>query len=153
MVGDCCRDPAVLPQGCVLVAPSAYWRHAAQRRDPELRCARARRDEELISEIERVWQVNLQVYGADKVWRQLNREGIAVARCTVERLMRQQGLRGAMRGKSVKTTRPDPAVPCPLDRVNRQFSATRPNQLWVTGAARLHRAASSDRRERGRAPC
>ena len=113
------------------VAPSAYRRHVARQRNPELRCARARRDEMLVSEIERVWQVNLQVYGADKVWRQLNREGIAVARCTVERLMRQQGLRGAMRGKPVKTTRPDPAAPCPLDRVNRQFSATRPNQLWV----------------------
>mgnify|MGYP000846768000 FL=1 len=113
------------------VAPSAYRRHAARQRNPELRCARALRDEMLVSEIERVWQVNLQVYGADKVWRQLNREGIAVARCTVERLMRQQGLRGAMRGKPVKTTRPDPAAPCPLDRVNRQFSATRPNQLWV----------------------
>lgn len=113
------------------VAPSAYWRHAARLRNPELRSCRDRRDEELIAEIERVWQVNLQVYGADKVWRQLNREGIAVARCTVERLMRQQGLRGAMRGKPVKTTRPDPAAPCPLDRVNRQFSASRPNQLWV----------------------
>ncbi|WP_088179103.1 IS3 family transposase [Azonexus hydrophilus] len=113
------------------VAPSAYRRHVARQRNPELRCARAQRDEILVSEIERVWQVNLQVYGADKVWRQLNREGIAVARCTVERLMRQQGLRGAMRGKPVKTTRPDPAAPCPLDRVNRQFSATRPNQLWV----------------------
>ena len=95
------------------VAPSAYWRHAARQRNPELRCARALRDEMLVSEIERVWQVNLQVYGADKVWRQLNREGIAVARCTVERLMRRQGLRGAMRGKAVKTTRPDPAAPCP----------------------------------------
>jgi transposase InsO family protein len=113
------------------VAPSAYWRHAARQRNPALRSSRARRDEELSGEIERVWQVNLQVYGADKVWRQLNREGIAVARCTVERLMRQQGLRGAMRGKSVKTTHPDTAAPCPLDRVNRQFSATRPNQLWV----------------------
>ena len=98
------------------VAPSAYRRHVARQRNPELRCARARRDEMLVSEIERVWQVNLQVYGADKVWRQLNREGIAVARCTVERLMRQQGLRGAMRGKPVKTTRSDPAAPCPRVR-------------------------------------
>ena len=114
------------------VAPSAYRRHAARQRNPELRCARAQRDEMLVSEIERVWQVNLQVYGADKIWRQLNREGVAVARCTVERLMRQQGLRGAMRGKPVKTTRPDPAAPCPLDHVNRQFKATRPNELWVS---------------------
>lgn len=83
-------------------------------------------------EIERVWHANMQVYGADKVWHQLNREGIAVARCTVERLMRQQGLQGARRGKQVRTTRPDPKAPCPLDRVNRQFKANRPNQLWVS---------------------
>ena len=86
----------------------------------------------LIPEIQRVWQANLQVYGADKVWRQLQREGIAVARCTVERLMRSQGLRGAVRGKVVRTTRADPAASCPQDRVNRQFRADRPNQLWVS---------------------
>ena len=74
----------------------------------------------------------MQVYGADKVWRQLNREGVAVARCTVERLMRQQGLQGVRRGKAVRTTVPDPKAPCPLDRVNRQFRAERPNQLWVS---------------------
>lgn len=74
----------------------------------------------------------MQVYGADKVWRQLNREGIAAARCTVERLMRQQGLQGVRRGKAVRTTVPDPKAPCPLDRVNRQFRADRPNQLWVS---------------------
>jgi putative transposase len=72
------------------------------------------------------------VYGADKVWRQLQREGIQVARCTVERLMRRLGLRGAMRGKVVRTTFGDPAVPCPQDRVNRQFKADRPNQPWVS---------------------
>lgn len=113
------------------VAPSMYWRHAARLRNPELRCHRARRDERLVGEIERVWQANFRVYGADKVWRQLNREGERVARCTVERLMRRHGMRGAVRGKAVKTTRPDPALPCPRDRVNRQFSASRPNQLWV----------------------
>lgn len=86
----------------------------------------------LIPEIQRVWQANLQVYGADKVWRQLQREGIAVARCTVERLMRSQGLRGAVRGKVVRTTSADPAASCPQDRVNRQFRADRPNQLWVS---------------------
>ena len=74
---------------------------------------------------------NLQVYGADKVWRQLLREGLVVARCTVERLMRAAGLRGVRRGKSVRTTVPDAKAPCPLDRVNRQFQADRPNQLWV----------------------
>ena len=79
-----------------------------------------------------MWQANFQVYGADKVWRQLNREGVAVARCTVERLMRQQGLQGVRRGKAVRTTVPDPKAPCPLDRVNRQFRAERPNQLWVS---------------------
>ena len=113
------------------VAPSAYRRHAARQRQPQLRSARARRDETLAAEIERVWQANLRVYGADKVWRQLKREGIPVARCTVERLMRYHGLRGAVRGNPVRTTRPDPAAPCPQDRVNRQFAASRPNQLWV----------------------
>ena len=83
-------------------------------------------------ELERVWQVNLQVYGADKVWRQLNREGVAVARCTVERLMRRQGLRGVVRGKVVRTTISDSKAARPLDRVNRQFKAERPNQLWVS---------------------
>ena len=74
----------------------------------------------------------MQLYGADKVWRQLKREGLAVARCTVERLMRQQGLRGVRRGKAVRTTVADPKAACPLDRVNRQFRAERPNQLWVS---------------------
>jgi len=77
------------------VAPSAYRRAVARRRDPALRSSRTRRDEVLAGHIERVWQANLQVYGARKVWRQLQREGLGVARCTVERLMRAQGLRGA----------------------------------------------------------
>ena len=85
-----------------------------------------------MTHIERVWQANWQVYGADKVWRQMNREGIAVARCTVERLMRQLGLQGAHRGKKVRTTISDSKAPCPLDRVNRVFTAERPNQLWVS---------------------
>ena len=114
------------------VAPSAYWRHAARQRDPSLRSARARRDEFLMPHIQRVWQAHFQVYGANKVWRQLQREGIQVARCTVERLMRRLGLRGAMRGKVVRTTFGDPAAPCPQDRVHRQFKADRPNQLWVS---------------------
>lgn len=74
----------------------------------------------------------MRVYGADKVWRQLNREGVSIARCTVERLMRQQGLQGARRGKQLRTTRSDRKAACPLDRVNRQFKADRPNQLWVS---------------------
>jgi len=114
------------------IAPSGYWRHAAQQRDPSLLCARTQRDDRLIPKIQRVWHANLQVYGADKVWRQLNREGVTVARCTVERLMKHLGLAGVRRGKAVRTTLPDHAVPCPLDRVNRQFKADRPNQLWVS---------------------
>jgi len=113
------------------VAPSAYRRHAARERSPALRPARAKRDALLLPEVQRVFNQNLQVYGADKVWRQLHREGLDVARCTVERLMRRAGLRGARRGKSVRTTVPDAKAACPLDRVNRQFKADRPNQLWV----------------------
>ena len=114
------------------IAPSGYWRHAARQRIPALRSQRAQSDEALVPHIERVWRANLQVYGAKKVWRQLLREGHAVARCTVERLMRRCGLRGVIRGKVVRTTIADPKSPCPLDKVNRQFEAHRPNQLWVS---------------------
>ncbi|WP_439332986.1 IS3 family transposase, partial [Xanthomonas citri] len=114
------------------VAPSAYRKHAALLREPHKRCARVHRDEVLMPQIECVWQANMQVYGADKVWRQLAREGVVVARCTVERLMRKRGLRGVMRGKVVRTTVGDAKAPCPLDRVNRQFRAERPNHLWVS---------------------
>src|SRR5690606_6147136 len=113
-------------------APSAYRRHAAWLRDPSRRSDRARRDEQLKPQVQRVWQENHRVYGADKVWRQLNREGVVVARCTVERLMRAQGLQGVRRGKRLRTTIPDDASSRPLDRVNRQFRADRPNQLWVS---------------------
>ena len=99
---------------------------------PELQTNRAKLDAALIPQLQRVWDVNWQVYGADKVWKQMNREGIAVARCTVERLMNKQGLCGVRRGKVVRTTTPDTSAPCPLDRVNRQFTADRPNQLWVS---------------------
>ena len=114
------------------IAPSGYRRHAARSRNPALDSARARRDATLRVHIERVWLANLQVYGARKVWRQLQREGVVVARCSVERLMRGQGLRGARRGKVMRTTISDTKAPCPLDRVNRQFKAERPNQLWVS---------------------
>ena len=114
------------------IAPSAYRRHAARRRDAALLSARAKRDDALQPRIEQVWNANLQVYGADKVWKQMNREGVKVARCTVERLMRRLGLRGVMRGKVVRTTIRDHKAPCPLDKVNRQFRAERPNQLWVS---------------------
>lgn len=113
------------------IAPSAYWRYVARKRNPSLRSSRAQRDEQLCYEIERIWHVNLQVYGTKKVWHQLKREGWSVARCTVERLMRQLELRGVSRGKSPRTTRPDPAMLCPLDQVNRNFVAERPDQLWV----------------------
>ena len=114
------------------VAPSVVWRRQARRRNPALRPARQQRDAELLPAIERAWTNNLRVYGADKVWKQLHREGIVVARCTVERLMRANGWRGVVRGKVVRTTTPDAKVPCPLDRVNREFKAERPNQLWVS---------------------
>ena len=114
------------------IAPSGYRRHAARQRNPALRCARAKRDDVLAPQIKRVWQANMQVYGADKVWHQMNREGTIVARCTVERLMKHLGLQGVRRGKVVRTTIPDKSVACPLDRVNRQFKAERPNQLWVS---------------------
>lgn len=97
-----------------------------------MRSQRAQRDEGLKADIQRVWHANWQVYGADKVWLQMNREGIAVARCTVEQLMRAMGLQGARRGKTVRTTTPDTSAPCPLDHVNRHFKASRPNELWVS---------------------
>ena len=114
------------------IAPSGYWRHAARQRDPQLRCPRAQRDGVLAPQIERVWRANMQVYGAQKVWKQLNREGVTIARCTVERLMKRLGLQGVRRGKVVRTTISDMKAPCPLDRVNRVFKADRPNQLWVS---------------------
>lgn len=114
------------------IAPSGYRRHAACQRDPQLRCARAKRDDQLVPHIERVWQANLQVYGADKVWHQMNREDIEVARCTVERLMKRMGLQGVRRGKVVRTTISDSKTPCPMDKVSRQFKADRPNPLWVS---------------------
>jgi len=114
------------------IAPSCYRLHAARRRNPQIDCDRAKRDRYLMPEIQRVWHANWQVYGADKVWKQMNREGIHVARCTVERLMGQLGLAGERRGKRIRTTTPDTAAPCPRDRVNRQFNASRPNELWVS---------------------
>ena len=114
------------------IAPSTYHAHAARRADPGKLPARARRDITLRTEIRRVYEENFRVYGIRKVWRQLLREGIAVARCTVARLMRTMGLQGVVRGKRVPTTISNAAAPCPLDRVNRQFKAPRPNALWVS---------------------
>ena len=118
---------AVLP-----IAPSTYFLQKAQDHDPTTRSARAQRDEERRAAIQRVWDEHQQVYGPRKVWRQLRREQVDVARCTVERLMRAMGLRGAVRGRAwVVTTRTDAAAARPADLVERQFTATRPNQLWV----------------------
>ena len=113
------------------IAPSTYYEGKAREVDPTRLPARARRDIELAVEIQRVYDENFFVYGAYKVWRQLNREQITVARCTVERLMRSLGLRGVVRGHSCRTTINDDAANRPADLVNRQFKATRPNQLWV----------------------
>jgi transposase InsO family protein len=144
--------------GVLPIAPSTYYERKLQEEDPSRRSARARRDEELKEEIIRVWNANFSVYGARKIWKQLNREGIEVARCTVERLMRELGLAGVTRGNRFKvTTQPDggglflqprlaPAstelhkttdstdggVERPLDLVDRNFWAERPNQLWVS---------------------
>jgi putative transposase len=114
------------------IAPSTYYEHAARKADPARRPARERRDIELCREIRRVFAANFGVYGVRKVWRQMQREGIAVARCTVARLMRQMGLKGVVRGRSIRTTVSDATAPCPRDRVNRQFTAPRPNALWVS---------------------
>lgn len=113
------------------IAPSVYYEQKARQADPSRQPDRARRDAALSVEIERVWQQNRRVYGARKVWRQLNREQIPAARCTVERLMGRLGLRGAVRGKKPRTTVPDELAARPADLVDRNFTADRPNQLWV----------------------
>ncbi len=113
------------------IAPSTYYEHKAREADPERRPPRAKRDAVLRDHIRRVWDDNFQVYGVRKVWRQLHREDIAVARCTVERLMRDTGLQGAVRGRKFKTTVPDNTAVRPADLVDRNFTATQPNQLWV----------------------
>jgi transposase InsO family protein len=114
------------------IAPSTYFLWKAQQQDPTTRSARAQRDDALRAAIQRVWDDNAQVYGPRKVWRQLRREKIDVARCTVERLMREMGLRGTSRGRAwTITTHADRGAGRPADLVERQFTATRPNQLWV----------------------
>lgn len=118
---------AVLP-----IAPSTYFLHKTHRQNPEQRSARAHRDDELRAAIQHVWDANEQVYGPRKVWKQLRRDGVRVARCTVARLMRGMGLKGTTRGRAwVVTTRTDAATDRPADLVDRRFVATRPNQLWV----------------------
>ncbi len=113
------------------IAPSQYYEHKAREADPEQLPPRLQRDRALTREIRRVYDDNFGVYGARKVWRQLAREEIVVARCTVERLMHWLGLQGVVRGRKCRTTIPDDSAARPLDRVKRQFQASRPNQLWV----------------------
>jgi putative transposase len=126
-------DHGVEPICCVLeIAPSTYHAHARRRSQPETAPPRVQRDVQLMQEIRRVFDENFQVYGVRKVWRQLRREGFDVARCTVARLMKKMALQGVIRGRRVRTTVADTAAPCPLDHVNRQFKAPRPNVLWVS---------------------
>jgi putative transposase len=115
------------------IAPSTYFRHKAEQRDPTKRSARAQYDAVLRAIIQRIWTENHQVYGPRKVWRQMGREGLRVARCRVRRLMREMGLAGAVRGRAwTITTQSQPTSDRPGDLVDRHFTATRPNQLWVS---------------------
>jgi putative transposase len=118
---------AVLP-----IAPSTYYEHCARARDPERRSARSRRDAMLGPLVQQAWEDTRRRYGARKAWKALRRNGIAVARCTVARLYRTLGLRGVVRGRRVRTTVPEPLAHRPQDLVRRNFTATRPNQLWVS---------------------
>lgn len=113
------------------IAPSTYHRHKELAEHPERRSHRAKRDESLSEDIQRVWEENHCVYGAHKVWKQLRRESTPVARCTVERLMKKLSIEGVRRGKRCITTIPSDLADRPLDLVNREFTADRPNQLWV----------------------
>jgi putative transposase len=114
------------------IAPSTYYHRVACLADPSKASARHQRDRALCPEIQVVWDENYQVYGVRKAWHQLKREGFELARCTVERLMKQIGIRGAVRGKVVKTTIPDTSAPCTRDKVNRIFRAPAPNLLWLS---------------------
>ena len=119
--------------GVLPIAPSTYFRHKAHQADPTQRSVRAQRDDELLSIIRRIWTEHHQVYGSRKVWRQMGREKLRAARCRVRRLMREMQLTGATRGRAwVTTTEAAPVSERPADLVDRQFTATRPNQLWVS---------------------
>ena len=113
------------------IAPSTYWEHKRRVREPERRSVRAKRDEVLRPLVRRVWESNFGVYGARKVWRQLQREGVEVARCSVERLMRQDGMVGVVRGEKRCTTVPDENLARPADLVDRSFWAEGPSRLWL----------------------
>lgn len=120
------------------VAPSSYHEHAARLAYPAKRSARAKRDDEIRQAISRVHEASFGLYGTRKVWHQMQREGIDVAKCTVERLMKGMGLAGIRRGKTCVTTVSNPKVPCPLDKVNREFQVSRPNALWVVDFTYVH---------------
>jgi putative transposase len=133
LIEDHRDDHGVEPICRVLpIAPATFYDNMAKRADPSRLSDRAKRDAELKPEIERGFEQNLKVYSVRKVWRQMHREGFGIARCTVARLMKDIGNEGAIRGKRPRTTIPDKALPCPLDRVNRQFHASAPNVLWVS---------------------
>jgi putative transposase len=126
-------DFGVEPMCRVLqIAPSTWHEHARRKADPDRLPQRVKRDAELSVQIRRVFDENFGVSGVRKVWKQLARDGIEVARCTVARLMTAMGLEGVVRGQRMKTTIRDKATPCPLDKVNRQFAADRPNKLWLS---------------------
>jgi putative transposase len=131
---DAYRDEHGVEPVCKVlqIAPSTYHAHVRRRVEPETAPARVKKDAVLMSEIRRVYAENFEVYGVRKVWRQMQREGFDVARCTVGRLMRKMGLCGVIRGRKVRTTVSDKAAPCPLDHVNRAFNPPRPNALWVS---------------------
>ena len=120
------------------IAPSVYYEH----KRPERCSARSRRDAQLCTRIRRVWETNFGVYGARKVWRQPQREGVGVARCTVERLMSHQGLKGVVRGEKKRTTIPDDSAARPADLVDRSFEADGPDRLWLADIER-HEAFSN----------
>lgn len=119
----------------IQIAPSSYYEHKARERNTDRLPGRIKRDMKLELDIQRVWEGNFRAYGVRKVWRQLLREGIGVARCTVERLMKKLGLQGVRRGRKCWTTVADDSLYRPTDKVNRQFTAARPNQLWVADIA------------------
>jgi len=128
MISDLCR---AADRSCWRFL-ATYYRHRAQRHRPELRCFRNQREDRLRSQIRPIWEKNRKVYGARKSWGQLKREGLSVARCTVERLMRKMGLHGVVRGRAFKrTTVVDEKMTRPMDLVKGDFKAQRPNQLWV----------------------
>ena len=137
-----CEDLGIEPICRELaVAPSSYHEHARRQVDPGRRPTRARRDDEIKAQIKRVHEASSGLYGARKVWHQLLRDGVAVARCTVERLMAAMGLAGVRRGKTTVTTVSNPKAPCPLDKVNREFRVERPNALWVVDFTYVHTCA------------